>query len=365
MVNVDAIEVGFKGKRVLITGHTGFKGSWLSLFLSELGAEVYGFSSEIAREENFFTICNVVTLINHRIGDIRGNELYEYIEEVKPHYIFHLAAQALVIDSYNDPMETVTTNVVGTAHLLDCVRRLGRKCCVLIITSDKCYENVGSLWGYKENDPMGGLDPYSMSKGCAELVTRSFQESYFIHTNKIRVASARAGNVIGGGDFSGNRIIPDFYRAVRADRPLTLRYPNAVRPWQHVLEPLYGYLRLALCLGSSNDSLYQSAFNFGPGIESCLPVKDIVQKVAADWDNIDIEVISRKSSLEEANYLALNVEKAYKLLNWRPLMTIDECVHEVVGWYAEYLNKPTCMRDFSVHQIRKFCGKIHESGGNK
>lgn len=364
MAKLKSVEAGFKGKRVLVTGHTGFKGAWLSLYLSELGAEVYGYSLEINKDENLYTIANVESLVNHQIGDVRSGELYKYLEIVKPDYIFHLAAQALVIDSYNDPMETITTNVIGTANLLDCIRRLNRKCNVVVVTTDKCYDNTGSLWGYKENDPMGGKDPYSMSKGCAELVTSSFRTSYFDDASEIRVASARAGNVIGGGDFSKNRIIPDLYRSVRDGNNLTLRYPDAVRPWQHVLEPVYGYLRLALSMDCSDDKVYRSAFNFGPNSESCVSVEDLVSKVVSSWDAIKLDVITRNSSLEEASYLTLNVEKAYKVINWRPLMTIDQCVGEVVDWYAEYLDKSVCMRDVSLQQIRKFRGLVSESGGN-
>jgi len=270
----------FRGRRVLVTGHTGFKGSWLSLWLRELGADVTGYALA-ADDPSMFRALELQSICDSIENDIRdADALTDVIDRVRPDFVFHLAAQSLVLASYDDPLATIQTNVIGTANVLDALRRIGHPCTAIIVTSDKCYENREWVYAYRENEPMGGHDVYSMSKGAAELVVASYRRSFFDDA-KIRVASARAGNVIGGGDWAENRIVPDAIRALSSSQPIDVRNPHAIRPWQHVLDPLGGYLLLASRL--ANDAQCADAWNFGPVAEDTRTVEELVERVIAAW----------------------------------------------------------------------------------
>jgi CDP-glucose 4,6-dehydratase len=349
------LAASFEGKRVLLTGHTGFKGSWLSIWLHELGAQVFGFALQPSTSPSMFDICNIKQIVDHAEGDIRNLDcLSERIQSIKPDVIIHMAAQPLVRRSYVDPLETVSTNVMGTAHLLEAVRALDRPCVVVIVSSDKCYDNKEWIWGYRENDPIGGKDPYSMSKGAAELVTACWRDSFFNANDKVRLASARAGNVIGGGDWSEDRIVPDSIRAFSSGQPLILRNPNATRPWQHVLEPLYGYLLLAARMLTIDGGKYCSGWNFGPASENVLRVGDVVAKIACSWGSAATYSSSKANNPHEAQLLALNCDKAIHSLGWKPLWNIDQVVNRTVDWYRAWHTNCQNMLQLTKSQIHEF-----------
>jgi CDP-glucose 4,6-dehydratase len=301
----------FSGKKILITGHTGFKGSWLAMWLKTLNAEVAGIALEPATSPSHFEAAGIFRgIIDLRVNIKNRNALIEAVQDIQPDFVFHLAAQALVTKSYNDPIDTYETNVMGTLHLLEALRQLDKSCSAVIITSDKCYDNVEWVWGYKETDAIGGPDPYSASKGAAELVIRSHIKSYFpLNSSKVRIASARAGNVIGGGDWSDSRIVPDCIKAWSENREVKLRNPNSTRPWQHVLEPLSGYLCLALCL-SKKSELHGEPFNFGPQAQQNHSVLELVQHMAKSWDQVRwIDHSDSDSGPYESGLLKLNCPK--------------------------------------------------------
>jgi CDP-glucose 4,6-dehydratase len=346
----------WKGKKVFLTGHTGFKGGWLSLWLNNLGCEVYGYALESNTDPNFFSAVNLGTKINHNIADIRDyKKLAVAINDFQPDIVFHLAAQPLVRYSYQNPIETYETNVMGTVNLLEAVRNYGQALATIVVTSDKCYENREQIWGYRENDPMGGHDPYSNSKGCTELVVSAYTQSYFIPNQKIgKLASVRAGNVIGGGDWSQDRLIPDLVKSLMNTQDPIIRSPNAIRPWQHVLEPLYGYIIVAqyLCgLEKQNDLL---SWNFGPEISDQRNVKFVADMVCEIWGsdnkpNIQID----KNNPHEANLLYLDCAKARKELNWIPRWGINETFHNTVNWYKSFYSGYN-MIDLSLNQIEGY-----------
>lgn len=328
----------YAGKRVLVTGHTGFKGSWMCVWLEAMGAEVFGLSLDPPTEPSMFALARVESLVDHRIGDIRDAALvHDRIAEVRPDAVFHMAAQPIVRESYRTPVETLATNVMGTAHVLDAVRRLGRPCAVVIVTSDKCYDNREWVWGYRETDPMGGHDPYSMSKGAAELVTQSWRRSFFAAPDSpVRVASARAGNVVGGGDWAADRILTDCIAALAADAPIRVRNPLATRPWQHVLEPVGGYLWLGRQLLQPDGQRYAEGWNFGPQSDSVRPVRDLVELVIAAWGSGSWEAPEDPGQVKEALSLALDIDKARHQLAWRPSWSIETCVERTVEWYRAW-----------------------------
>lgn len=341
------------GKKVLITGHTGFKGSWLALWLNMLGAEVAGYALEPLTPYDNFVLTGFDKKINHRIGDVRNYPfLQEFFYAVNPEIVFHLAAQPLVRESYNDPKSTYDINVGGTVNLLECCRQTDSVKVIVNVTTDKCYENREWTWGYRENDRLGGYDPYSSSKACSELVTEGYRKSFFnpetfaIHGKSL--ASARAGNVFGGGDWQIDRIVPDCIRALKQGNPIIVRSPHAVRPWQHVLEPLSGYLLLAQKM-AENPEIYGEAWNFGPEESSFLPVSSLVEHIVKVWGEGSWEDHSKPGALHEANLLKLDISKAKSLLGWSPLWNIDQAIVETVAWYRQY---HTCdMHDLCCRQI--------------
>jgi CDP-glucose 4,6-dehydratase len=323
----------YKGKKVLITGHTGFKGSWLSIWLKELGADVYGYAlAPYSNLDNFVT-CNLKDQINHEEGDVRDKEhLIAYFNKVQPDIAFHMAAQPLVLLSYRDPANTFETNLMGTVNFFEAIRQSASVKVAINITSDKCYDNKEWVWGYRENDPMGGKDPYSASKGCSELITTSYFNSFFKEEDSCLVASARAGNVIGGGDWAEDRIIPDYFRAVKKGDKLLIRNPDATRPWQHVLEPLSGYLNLGASL-YLNGSRYTGGWNFGPEDTSNYSVKELIDLILLidHTGGYTIPEIAKKS--HEAVLLKLDISKAVNQLHWHPVLNFSETVDFTVKGY--------------------------------
>ncbi|MFT4929151.1 MAG: CDP-glucose 4,6-dehydratase [Phenylobacterium sp.] len=325
----------WQGKKVLVTGHTGFKGSWLCMILSQLGAEICGVSLEANSDQDIFHSANVQSaLASHHIVDIRDRDGLDVVfADFQPEVVIHMAAQALVRYSYENPLETYEVNVIGTLNVLDMCRKYGSNLsAILVITTDKCYENKEQIWAYRETDAMGGYDPYSSSKGCCELLVASYRSSYFSSADSANLASARAGNVIGGGDWSLDRLVPDVIRAKIANEKVVIRNPASVRPWQHVLEPLAGYLLLCQKMLSGDTSVDQG-WNFGPEESDVRSVGYIISKINELWDNDDDFVVLEKSELHEANLLKLDSTKAKTLLNWQPQLSIDECLDNVVAWY--------------------------------
>lgn len=326
----------YRGKKVLLTGDTGFKGSWLAIWLRELGAEVYGFALPPKTKKNNYVISGLHKLIHHKDGDIRSSEeLYAFFREVQPDFAFHLAAQALVLDSYSSPAETFHTNVLGTVHFFEAIRKTSSVKAAVNITSDKCYQNKEQERGYRESDPMGGKDPYSASKGCAELVTSSYLSSFFQNRDTCNIASARAGNVIGGGDRAENRIIPDFFKSVSEKSPLLIRNPFSVRPWQHVLEPLGGYLLLGERLYLEGKQ-YSGGWNFGPEESNHHTVKELIDTLITFCPEGSYVSSGEKQALHEAGLLKLDISKAENELGWKPVLNFDETVEFTAkGYIAE------------------------------
>lgn len=339
-------------KRVLITGHTGFKGSWLALWLHHLGSKVAGYSKLPPTEINHFSLTRLESILHSVIADIRDLQtLKQVILDHKPEIIFHLAAQSLVRPSYFDPIETYSTNVLGTVNLFEAVRATNLTKVIINVTSDKCYENREWVWGYRENEPMGGADPYSSSKGCAELVTHCYQQSYFTKNSQTSLASARAGNVIGGGDWAEERLVPDIIRAFISKQSVAIRNPQAIRPWQHVLDPLAGYLQLAQAIYEKGHS-FASGWNFGPNTEGAKPVSYIVEKIASLWGEQASWRIE-KSDLKEANFLKLDCSKAKTELGWCAKWDLSTALTKTVEWYKAYQTGQP-MYNYSLKQINEY-----------
>jgi CDP-glucose 4,6-dehydratase len=360
--NMDLVSA-FRKKNVFITGHTGFKGSWLSLWLSKLGADVFGYSLKLESTPNNYTVSNVSDLIfEETIADIRDKKsLKEAIRRADPDFIFHLAAQPLVRESYDFPVETFETNVIGSLNVLESLRKLERSCSVIMVTSDKCYENNGQLWGYRENDPLGGHDPYSASKAAAEIAVSSYRQSFFqkelLNKHRVKVATVRAGNVIGGGDWAKDRIIPDAVRAWSKGKTVLVRNPNAVRPWQHVLEPLYGYLVLAAEMSESENPEFCSAWNFGPFCSDECAVSDMMDLFCKEWGCANWNHISQSDAPYEASVLRLSIDKAIYKLNWSPRWDLRQTVKKTVAWYKEYYNNDKrSMQDACFADIDAYMG---------
>lgn len=335
----------WRGKGVFITGHTGFKGGWLSLWLQRLGAEVTGYALPPSTTPSLFSVANVAAEMNSVLGDIRDlDALKRVLEQSRPEIVFHMAAQPLVRASYADPIETYSTNVLGTVNLFEAIRAQGSVKAVVNVTSDKAYENREWVWGYRETDPMGGYDPYSSSKGCAELVTAAYRRSF-----GLPVASVRAGNVIGGGDWSPDRLVPDVLAALAANRPIEIRNPAATRPWQHVLEPLRGYLAVAERV-FDDAGRYGEAWNFGPDDASCQPVSVVVEESVKAWG---LESAWRSQAgvhPHEAGYLKLDSSKARAELGWAPKLTLPASIRLTTDWYRAWLSGAD-MRSFTLLQI--------------
>lgn len=348
----------YKNKKIFITGNTGFKGSWLTIWLLKLGAKVYGVSRDIPTEPAMFKELGLRGKITHYEQDIRDlKSLKQIINEVNPDFLFHLAAQPLVSVSYSDPIETISTNVLGTANVLEALRELNHCCIAVIITSDKCYDNVEWAWGYRETDTLGGKDIYSGSKGAAELIFKSYFYSFFRKSDcNVRVATVRAGNVIGGGDWALDRIVPDCMRAWSKKEIAEIRNPYATRPWQHVLEPLSGYLTLGqfLCLG--ND-LNGESFNFGPSSQYNYTVKELLQDLGKYWGFEDLSKaykVCDSVKFHEAGVLKLNCDKALFRLKWLPTLSYEKLIEFTGTWYFNFYNSKKSMYDFTLSQIDEF-----------
>lgn len=344
----------WKKKKVFITGHTGFKGGWLAFWLQILGAEVIGYALTPPSKPNLFSIAHIQNDMVHLLGDIRDNEkLLSAIKSTRPDIVFHLAAQSLVRNSYQNPVETYSTNVMGTVNLFEAIRQTDSVRAVVNVTTDKCYENKEWLWAYRENDQLGGHDPYSNSKACSELITKAYRSSFFTDDERVRLASARAGNVIGGGDWAEDRLIPDLVRAMLNRRPLHLRYPHAIRPWQYVLNPLSGYLLLAEKLYSGSNS-YADAWNFGPNESDDRTVSWVANRISTLLDkNIEIFSMETDAQPHEANYLRLDCAKVQSKLGWKPIWNLEKGLKETAQWYLAYKDNQD-MRDFTLKQINDF-----------
>lgn len=345
----------WQGKRVLVTGHTGFKGGWLCLCLQSMGAKVIGYALDPHTHPNLFSLAKIDSDMTSVIGDIQDlSTLKQVVEDFSPEVVFHLAAQPLVRESYKLPVYTFATNVMGTVNLLESIRQTQTVRAVVNITSDKCYENREWVWGYRETEALGGYDPYSSSKACAELVAAAYRNSFFNHVNSekdIALATARAGNVIGGGDWSADRLVPDCLRAFQSGEPVILRSPQAVRPWQHVLEPISGYILLAEKLMSSESNRYASAWNFGPDDRGDATVGEVAKTIAHLWgNNATVDVDKNKNHPHEAGLLRLDISRVRTELGWNPQWTVKQALQATVDWHRTWLEGKD-MRDFSLWQI--------------
>lgn len=361
----EELRAAYAGKRVLLTGHTGFKGSWLSLWLGELGAEVTGYALAPDQRPALYEVAGVeAALARSVVADLRDlPRLRAVVAETRPHYLFHLAAQSLVRRSYEEPIETIGSNVLGTAHVLEALRQAGRPCACVIVTSDKCYENQEWIYGYREHEPMGGHDVYSMSKGAAELVTSSYRRSFFdparLAEHGVAVASARAGNVVGGGDWAKDRIVPDSIAALAQGRPIPVRNPSSVRPWQHVLEPLGGYLLVGARLagvGSPPPADCCGPWNFGPRAEDARPVREVVEAVISAWGKGSWDDRHDPRAPHEAGLLRLSSEKAQALLGWTPRWRFEQTFEKTVAWYRAFYGGAgaAAMAELSRRQIAEY-----------
>ncbi|GAA5214021.1 CDP-glucose 4,6-dehydratase [Corallincola platygyrae] len=347
----------WRGKRVFVTGHTGFKGSWLCLWLEKMGADVRGYSLPAPTSPSLFEEATVAHGMLSEEGDVRdGLHLRQSIHTFKPEIVIHMAAQPLVRLSYSEPVETYSTNVMGTVYLLDAIRQVGGVKAIVNVTSDKCYENKEWVWGYREDEPMGGFDPYSNSKGCAELVASAYRNSFF-NNAKYRehgtaLASCRAGNVIGGGDWADDRLIPDILKAFEKGESVIVRNPNAIRPWQHVLEPLSGYLLMAQRLYESGPE-FAEGWNFGPNDDDAKPVEHIVNKMVSTWgENVSWQ-LDGEDHPHEAGYLKLDCSKAKMRLNWAPRWNLDETLERIVRWHKAWLAGED-MRQYTMNEIEDY-----------
>ena len=348
----------YENKKVLVTGNTGFKGSWLTAWLLNLGAKVYGISRDIPTKPSMFEELGLEKRILHYNKDVRDLESVKLIiDEIKPDFLFHLAAQPLVSVSYADPVETISTNVLGTTNILEALRIVNHKCSGIIITSDKCYDNVEWVWGYKETDNLGGKDIYSGSKGVAELIIKSYYHSFFKKSDSnVKIASARAGNVIGGGDWAKDRIVPDCIRSWSNNEIVEIRSPNATRPWQHVLEPLSGYFALGMQLYNGND-LNGESFNFGPLSQYSQTVKTLIEDLSKYWnydDTAQAYKITGNIKFHEAGLLKLNCDKALLLLKWLPTLGYEKLIEFTGNWYLNFYKGGINMYDFTLSQIDEY-----------
>lgn len=347
----------WQGKRVFVTGHTGFKGSWLCLWLEQMGSVVYGYALEAPTTPSLFHTASIVSGITSEIGDIRDAEqLFAAMARFQPEIVIHMAAQPLVRLSYAEPVKTYSTNVMGTINVLESVRKLGNVKAVVNVTSDKCYDNKEWVWGYREDEAMGGYDPYSNSKGCAELVASAYRNSFFNNAKYTEhgtaLASCRAGNVIGGGDWACDRLIPDILRAFEQNHPVIVRNPHAIRPWQHVLEPLSGYLLLAQKLYDEGPSVAEG-WNFGPDENDAQPVRYIVEQLVSYWGESAAWQLDGADHPHEAGYLKLDCSKAKMRLKWQPRWLLNQTLQRIVDWHKAWLNGED-MRQHTVNEIQDY-----------
>jgi CDP-glucose 4,6-dehydratase len=353
----------YKNKKVLVTGNTGFKGTWLTVWLLKLGADVYGISKGIPTEPSMFEALNLRTEITYFEEDINNlDKIIEIINKVKPDFIFHLAAQAIVSRSYANPIESFNTNVLGTAHILEAMRVLNFKSTLIMISSDKCYENVEWKWGYRENDHLGGKDPYSASKGACEIVIHSYFHSFFKNENSnVRLVSVRAGNVIGGGDWAEKRLVPDCIRAWSENKVVEIRNPGSTRPWQHVLEPLSGYLRVGQVL-HENPEINGEAFNFGPPADQIHNVMEMLDNLKKYWSDSNeiLHKVTKEQSFHEAGLLKLNCDKALAELRWIPVLDFKKTTRMTAKWYKQFYNSSNEMLKFTFEQVDEYCTYANE-----
>ncbi len=349
----------YRNKKVFITGHTGFKGSWLSIWLQTLGAKVCGYSLKPNTNPSMYQELDIENKIEKSIiGNILDYEtLEDSINDFQPEIIFHLAAQPIVRLSYKEPKLTYETNVIGTLNVLEVARKCKSVRAFVNVTTDKCYENKEIARGYKEDEPMGGYDMYSSSKGCVEIMSSSYRRSFLQEEDSMSMATARAGNVIGGGDWAEDRLIPDCIRYINQNKAIEIRNPIAVRPWQHVLEPLSGYLLLGQKLLETGKD-YAEGFNFGPNEESVLKVSEVAQKIIDNYNKGEV-IVHKKDNLHEANLLMLNIEKAKTVLNWTPTYTANEAIKETVEWYKHFYAKDTDMYQYTIQQIKNYSSKMN------
>lgn len=356
----------WQNKRVLITGHTGFKGSWLCLLLQSFGAVIAGFALDPPTKPSLYELARIEELVDSRNGDIRNlDALTSRVSEFAPDVVFHMAAQSIILRSYDDPVETYSTNVLGTVNTLEAIRRVGRPCVVVNVTTDKCYENKNWVWGYRESDSLGGRDPYSNSKACAELVAKAFRDSFFevsrLSEHGVALASARAGNVVGGGDWTPRQLIPDTMAAFANGEPVVLRHPKAIRPWQHVLDCLTGYMTLAEAL-ASDPAAYSGDWNFGPGEQDACSVSHVVELLAALWDMDRPWVQDAVIHAHEEQQLRLDVSKANHDLQWRCLLSIEESMQLVSSWYRDRRDGRDA-RELCLDQIGCYFQRWNDSWG--
>jgi CDP-glucose 4,6-dehydratase len=355
-----ALATAYRGRRVLVTGHTGFKGSWLCLWLRDLGARVTGLALPPPDgEPSLFKTVGLEELVNHTVGDVRDPAAVRAcVARAEPEIILHLAAQSLVRYSYREPLETFMTNVMGTAHVLEAARYAPSLRAVIVVTSDKCYESNEGVWGCREIDPMGGSDPYSASKGAAELVVSSYRRSFFASGEGARVASVRAGNVVGGGDWSEDRLVPDIIRAAGRGETVVIRNPAAVRPWQHVLEPLHGYLSLGARMLDEGEDLAEG-WNFGPDSAGVVDVQRLAELVVRAWgaDAPPLQLGTREPQPPETKVLRLDISKAAARLGWRPVLDLFETVALTVDWYKAHASGSTAMRALTLSQIEAYMAR--------
>ncbi len=354
----------WRGRRVFLTGHTGFKGSWLSLWLREMGADLTGYAVAPPTVPSLFEQASVAKDMRSIEGDVRVfPRLLACLKEIRPEIILHMAAQSVVRRGYDDPIETYSTNIMGTVNLLEAVRQADRPCVVVNVTSDKCYENREWVWGYRENEPMGGHDPYSNSKGCSELVTAAFRDSYFppeaLAQHGVAVATARAGNAIGGGDWTASQLIPDLMRSFLAHRPCDIRCPAAIRPWQFVLEPLHGYLCLAERLAKDPKAAI-GGWNFGPADGDAQPVAWIADRMVRSWGTGAAWQRDGATHPPEAHFLKLDASKARMHLGWRSVLPLDQALDWIVDWYQAFA-KGADLRAFTIGQIHDYSERLHGS----
>lgn len=353
----------YEGKQVLVTGHTGFKGSWLVMWLHSLGARVAGYSAYFPSDPCNFSVCKLEEIVEHNTGDVRDFiSLKKLFNEFEPEVVFHLAAQPIVRRSYDEPKLTFDTNIGGTINVLECLRESNSAKAAVIITSDKCYKNVEWLWGYRENDMLGGDDPYSASKAAAEMICHSYISSFFKGDGSVCIATGRAGNVVGGGDWASDRIVPDCVRAFSRQEVLTIRNASATRPWQHVLEPISGYLRLGAALLNGNKTVVGQSFNYGPSREDERDVEELIQIIAKYWGCGKWKSEKSDNSKKECGLLKLNCDKARQILDWQSVLSFEETIRLTAEWYKAFYAANTDMYKLSLQQISGYvesAAKLH------
>lgn len=353
----------FLNKKVLITGNTGFKGSWLSIYLHYLGAQLYGISRRDCPNNTMYKVCAIDKFMKQYYADITEKEsVKRVVSEIKPDIVFHMAAQPITLLGYEDPINTFNVNGMGTAHILDCFRNYDKRCIIVVVTSDKCYRNNEWVWGYRETDTLAGHDPYSASKSVAEIITHSFFHSYFKDSENVKVVSCRAGNVIGGGDWSKYRIIPDCMKAWNNKKTLTLRSPDSTRPWNYVLDVVSGYLKTAMLIDQK--CLNGESFNFGPQSESMVSVKELVSTLWDNWKDksfLPYIIDEDSSSYKEHTYLKLNIDKAISVLGWYPATNISDTLRLSTEWYLAYFNGEIDMADYTLSMIKSYHQTIEKA----